>query len=179
VGDVTLQMRASPMQIRRANSAAGCRQRCRPRLSIPAETFWVIGHLGSPAPQLVEHLRKVTCTGHVPELASVLRPFDLHLIPWEHSTGVRTRVPLAFRHGQVVVAMRASVAGTPEACHQRNCWLVERREEMPEVINTLLRDPATRERLGRAARLTFERSFTRAAVLPIYRSVIAAVADTL
>ena len=102
----------------------------------------------------------------------MLRPYDLHLIPWEHSTGQRTRLPVAFNFGQVVVAARPGIAGYPEAQDGLNCRLVDRLEEMAPVISELLADPAQRLRLGRAARETFMDGFTRPGLLPRYQTLI-------
>ncbi len=104
-----------------------------------------------------------------------MRPYDLHIIPWEYSTAQRTRLPMAFNLGQVVVAVRAGVAGFPEVIDGENCRLVDRLDQMGSVIKELLRDPEQRERLGNAARRTFERYFTRHALLPRYETVITSV----
>lgn len=143
-----------------------------PGLAEPRPELWVIGDLSGAAPPLLEQLQGVTCTGFVSDPTTVLRPFDLHIIAWEHDTGTRTRLPLAFSYGQVVVAVRASVAGFSEARDGENCRLVERLSDMPAVIDELRRDAPQRERLGRAARTTFEASYTRPALLPRYRAVI-------
>ncbi|MQA28705.1 MAG: glycosyltransferase [Luteitalea sp.] len=137
--------------------------------------LWVIGDTAAAGPMLARHLESVRCTGFVRDLGPLLRPFDLHIIPWEHDTGQRTRLPLIFNHGQVVVAVKASVAGFPEIRDGMDCRLVDRIDEMGPVIEELLNDPAERRRLGLAARQTFERSFTRSVLLPRYASVIAAL----
>ncbi|MCI0395814.1 MAG: glycosyltransferase [Chloroflexi bacterium] len=145
----------------------------------PAERpqFYAAGDTSTATPALQQHLAQVVCTGHVTDWPAVLRPYDLHLIPWEHSTGQRTRLPVAFNFGQVVVAVRAGVAGFPEAEDGVNCRLVERLEEMAGVIRELAADPDQRLRLGRAARQTFDSHFTRAALLPRYEQVIKAMSD--
>jgi glycosyltransferase involved in cell wall biosynthesis len=132
----------------------------------------VIGDTSEAPASLRGSLAAVKCTGHVKELGTVLRPFDLHIIPWEHNTGQRTRMVLAFNHAQVVVAVRASVAGFPEAVDGKNCRLVDRLDQMVAVIKRLTPDVSERRRLGLAARETFENSFTRNAMLPRYESVI-------
>jgi glycosyltransferase involved in cell wall biosynthesis len=134
--------------------------------------FYAVGDLTAATPRLHHELAKVVCTGHVTDWPTVLRPYDLHLIPWEHSTGQRTRLPVAFNFGQVVIAARAGIAGFPEAQDGVNCRLVERLEEMPAVIRELSQDSEQRVRLGRAARQTFESCFTREALLSRYQVVL-------
>jgi hypothetical protein len=63
-----------------------------------------------------------------------------------------------------------------EAVDQLNCRLVDRLDEMADVIRELLNDAPQRERLGRAARSTFNKSFTRRALLPRFAEVVEAVA---
>lgn len=140
--------------------------------------FSVIGDTSGADPELERNLKTVSCTGHVNDLSTVLRPFDLHIIPWEHDTGQRTRLPLIFNYGQVVVAVKASVAGFPEVRDGENCRLVERLDQMAPVILELLHDPAQRERLGLAARRTFEQNFTRPVLLPRYQALIASVDES-
>ena len=148
-----------------------------PVLLHEAPNLWVVGDISSAPPELAEFLAGVTCTGHVKEWETVLRPYDLHIIPWEHSTGQRTRVPAAFNCGQVIVAVRAGIAGFPEAIDSENCRLVDSINQMGPVIKELLHDRAQRERLGKAARRTFERCFTRHTLLPRYEVVIAGVSQ--
>lgn len=145
-----------------------------PQLSDTCE-LWVIGDTSQAPPALARSLKGVHCTGYARDLGLVLRPFDLHVIPWEHNTGQRTRMVMAFNYAQVVVAVRASVAGFPEAIDGQNCRLVERLDQMAEVVKGLINNPAERERLGKAARETFESCFTRRSVIPRYQAVISSL----
>jgi glycosyltransferase involved in cell wall biosynthesis len=146
-----------------------------PRLKVLNLRLEVVGDISAAPLELREELRAVTCTGFVPDLKKVLRPYDIHIIPWEHTTGQRTRLPLAFNHAQVVVATKAAVACYPEARDGENCRLVERLEDMVAVISQLMIDHAERARLGQAAKATFEREFTRASLLPRYAEVLGAL----
>ncbi len=148
-----------------------------PQLSTPSSPdLWVIGDTSAAGATLSAHLKPVRCPGHVQDLGTVLRPFDLHIIPWEHDTGQRTRLPLIFNYGQVVVAVKASVACFPEVRDGDNCRLVNRLDDMAPVIRELLEDAGQRRRLGLRARQTFERVFTRPALLPRYAETLAALA---
>jgi glycosyltransferase involved in cell wall biosynthesis len=147
-----------------------------PAVSQMGMKFRVVGDIADAPPKLKEYLARVECCGFVSKLDSVLRPFDLNLIPWGHATGQRTRLPVAFNHAQVVVAVRAGVACYPEAEDGVNCRLVETVEQMPGVIAELARDAEQRFRLGTAAKRTFEACFVRKALLPRYVAVLASVA---
>lgn len=134
--------------------------------------FDVIGETSSAPPALRQHLTTVNCTGFVHDLAAVLQPFHIQIIPWEYATGQRTRLPMAFNHGQVVVATKAAVACYPEAHDGENCRLVDRLEDMATIIPELLRDTAERVRLGLAAKATFESCFTRKALISRYADIL-------
>jgi glycosyltransferase involved in cell wall biosynthesis len=137
--------------------------------------LWIIGDTCGAGALLERHFATVMCTGYVQDLGTVLRPYDLHIIPWEHDTGQRTRLPLVFNYGQVVIALRASVAGFPGLIDGENCRLVDRLDQMADVIRELLGDTAQRRRLGTAARETFESSFTRQALLHRYNAVLSTI----
>lgn len=129
---------------------------------------------GAP-PQLSELLTRVKCSGFVRDLGTTLRPGDIQLIPWEHNTGQRTRLPLAFNHGQVVIAMRNAVACYPEAVDRVNCRLVDGLDQMASAIREVAADTGQRYRLARAAKSTFEDYFTRSGLLPRYAEVVRSI----
>jgi glycosyltransferase involved in cell wall biosynthesis len=132
----------------------------------------VVGDLSGSSDCLMASLNRANCLGFVPDLSTVLRPGDIHVIAWEHNTGQRTRFPLALNHGQVVVATRASVACFPEARDGENCRLVPRLEDMAVVLKELVADKNQRQRLAISGRDTFLRSFTREAMLPRYEELL-------
>ena len=139
----------------------------RARMETPPE-LWVIGELqrGTDAlPGLLEEAGAV-CTGFVPDLSTVLRPYDVHIIPWEHDTGTRTRLPVIFNHAQALVATKPGVGGTPEVKHGENALLADGLPELAETLVQACGQPLLRQRLGQAARRTFLSSFTEEALQP-------------
>jgi glycosyltransferase involved in cell wall biosynthesis len=145
-----------------------------PKVKDCVELF-VVGETRQTSSILDGYLKQATCTGHVKDLSTVLRPFDLHIIPWEHNTGQRTRMVMAFNHAQVVVAVKAAVEGFREAIDNENCRLVDRLDQMPDALQQLINNPSERERLGINARKTFENRFTRESLLPKYAAVISSL----
>lgn len=130
--------------------------------------LWVIGDLEGAPDRLLGGLQRVgaVCTGFVPNLRALLRPGDLHIVPWEHNTGTRARVPLVMNHGQVIVATSAGVDCLPELQSGINCVLVDGLASMGHVLAQLLDDPARRAEIARAGHATFLKHFTREAVQP-------------
>ncbi len=143
----------------------------------PKPALWVVGKTAGIPADFKERLVKAgaVCTGFVSDLSSVLRPYDLHIIPWEYDTGVRTRMPVAMNYAQVLLATRAAVAGLPEARHEENCMLADRLEEMGPHLLRVYKDSALRKRLGDQARATFEQSYTQPAVQPSFDQFLEAL----
>lgn len=144
--------------------------------------LWIIGDSeprDENTRQLWHQLRDAGAimTGMVPDLGTVLRPFDISIIPYEHNTGTRTKIPLLFSYAQVVVATHAAAAGTPELGNGENCVLLPSLNEFPETLLQLIQDRETRERIGRAARTTFQKQFTIRAQLPKYTEVLNVIGE--
>jgi hypothetical protein len=109
-------------------------------------------------------------------LGTVLRPFDIAIIPYEHNTGVRTKLPLLFNYAQVVVATEAAVAGSLEARPGENCFVLPSLEHFPDILRQLASEPMLRNQIGLEAKRTFERTFTLEAQLPKYERVLSYIA---
>lgn len=139
---------------------------CWPQLSdtlSPEPELWVIGNLDGATPDLLAALedKNIICTGIVKDLTTVLRPFDIHIVPWEYNTGTRTRIPLVLNYTQALVSTRAAASCISELADGENCLLVDSLSEMTKVICKLLVEPVYRARIAESGRSTFLRSFTR------------------
>jgi hypothetical protein len=136
--------------------------------------LWVVGSLAGASGSLLAKLKqaKAACPGFVDDLTTVLRPFDIHIIPWEHNTGTRTRIPLVLNYGQVLVSTKAGAACLPELRHNENCVLVHNLEQMAKEVMLLIPDESRRQKLARAGRDTFEKQYTREAVQPRFNQFL-------
>lgn len=133
------------------------------RQAIKNPNLWVVGSLEGAPEELLQQLSSdpyIHCTGYVDDLSHVLRPYDIHIIPWEHNTGTRTRIPLALNFKQVIVSTVDAAACAPELEHGKNCLLADSIEDMAEKIIALWNDPSTRQRIGEQGRQTFLENFT-------------------
>lgn len=138
---------------------------CWPRIkqSIRNPSLWVIGSLEGASDELLQKLSSdpfIHCTGYVQNLSDVLRPYDIHIIPWEHNTGTRTRIPVALNFKQVVISTINAAACLRELDSGNNCLLVNDLEEMAEKIIALWGDSQTRVRIGEQGKKTFLENFT-------------------
>lgn len=136
--------------------------------------LWIVGSLTNAPDSLLGKLKQpgLISTGFVQDLSSVLRPFDIHIIPWEHNTGTRTRIPLILNYAQVVVSTRAAAACLPELVDGENCVLVDDLGRMGDEVVALLFDEPRRKRIGEAGRKTFLRHFTQEAIQPRFSRFI-------
>jgi len=138
---------------------------CWPRIkrAIKNPSLWVIGSLEGASDDLLQKLSSdphIHCTGYVKNLNDVLRPYDIHIIPWEYNTGTRTRIPVALNFKQVVVSTINAAACLKELESGNNCFLVNNLEEMAEKIIALWDDQQTRVKVGEQGRQTFLENFT-------------------
>ncbi len=136
--------------------------------SRPVPELWVIGNLEGAPPVLMHALKQpnIVCTGVVLDLGPVLRPADIHVIPWEYDTGTRTRIPLVLNHAQVLVSTRAAAACIPELVHGQNCILVGDLLEMAWAVARLVCDPHEGLSIAEHGRASFLHSFTKHAQQP-------------
>lgn len=111
--------------------------------------------------------------GFVSDLDSVLRPFDISILPYEHDSGYRTKLPLLLSYGQVVVSTHAAVAGTRIKGLDKVSILLDSLDDFPNAIAELAANPTRREQLGRAARQFFEDHFTYNGMMDHYNKMLA------
>ena len=144
------------------------------REAVPNVELWVVGDASAADGDIIARLEasNAVLPGFVQDLSTVLRPGDLHVVPWEHGTGVRTRVASCFLYGQVLVAVRAGVAGYDGLENGKNCILVERLEEIAGSLIDLARDPKRRKMLAQAGQAYLSGRMTVEAVLPQFNAVV-------
>lgn len=134
----------------------------------------IVGDASRVKPPLSDLLRQAgaTLVGYAPDLNTALRPGDLAILPYEHDTGYRTKLPLLLAYGQVVISTRAAVAGSMLPGLEDVCLIVDQVEEFPKVLIPLAKDESRRMSLSSAARRFFEAHFTHPCVLDSYRNLL-------
>jgi glycosyltransferase involved in cell wall biosynthesis len=122
----------------------------------------VIGSLNHISERLKIKLKcnRINCHGFVGELSDVLLPFAINIIPWDKPTGGRTRIPLVFKHRQVLLSTYNAVKGSPEVQHLKNSYLVNKIEDFPKAIQLLKNDRKLMKELSNNGYSTFENYFT-------------------
>ncbi|MFK7750104.1 MAG: glycosyltransferase [Kordia sp.] len=129
---------------------------------IPNVTLKVIGNLKYASESLKIRLEdsQIQCLGFVEDLSPLLKPYDIHIIPWEYNTGTRTRIPLVFNHAQVLVCTKAAASCYPEVVHDQNSILSNDLNQMTTQLIDLYNNTEKRIFIGDNARKTFVESFT-------------------
>jgi len=131
------------------------------KLAIPEIELIVVGSIKHAQPSLQAKLEdsQIQTVGFVKDLGTVLRPKDIHIIPWEHNTGTRTRIPVALNYKQALVTMRASAKCYSEVT-QENAILCEDLEQMKEAIIHLYSDAEKLHLLASKGKQTFVENYT-------------------
>jgi len=140
---------------------------------IKVELF-LIGDTTNAKPDLMELISKhqVHILGFQPDLKNILRPFDLSIIPYDQNTGTRTKVPLLMNHGQVIIATKNSVAGTPEVLKCKGCFFIDEVCNFLDPILQLALDSSLRKKKGLLAKEFFEQHFTLDVQLDRYKTAL-------
>lgn len=140
----------------------------------PNWEFIIVGSISNAPQELLNHAREVGAKieGFVPDLSTVLRPFDVAVVPYEHNTGERTRVAQLFNYAQVVVTTERAVKGSSYLRSGHNCLAVPSLADFPAALNYLAEQPELRKQIGLAAKATFEKELTLQAQLPKFQHII-------
>jgi len=134
----------------------------------------IIGNNQNAKPALMEKLNRIQAVhlGHVIDLGTVLRPYDVAVIPYEANSGIRTKLALFFNHSQLVLSTRAAVAGSAELSDGENCVIVDSLEQFPMQLQRLYKDSSLRKKIADAGRATFERHYTLPSQIHLYEKII-------
>jgi glycosyltransferase involved in cell wall biosynthesis len=129
---------------------------------LPNIKLKVVGNLKYASDSLKKRLEdsQIECVGFVEDLQPILKAYDIHIIPWEHNTGTRTRIPLVFNYAQVLVATKAAASCYPEVIHDENSILSTDLNQMTTQLIDLYANREKRIFIGDNARKTFQESFT-------------------
>lgn len=100
----------------------------------------------------------IEVTGEVEEMAPYLRSATVYAAPLRAGAGTRTKLLEAMAAGLPIVTTKVGIEGI-EAAHDQEIFLVDSVEASVQALEWLLRSPADRERLGRAARRRAEERY--------------------
>jgi sugar transferase (PEP-CTERM/EpsH1 system associated) len=142
----------------------------RVRAEIPAAQLVIVGQKPAPKIRALAQLPGIVVTGWVADIRPHIANAALYVVPLRMGSGTRLKVLEAMALGQAIVSTTRGVEGiaiTPD----REVVLADTAEEFARAIIALLRDPARRRALGRAARARAEAQYDWRALVPAFDQV--------
>jgi glycosyltransferase involved in cell wall biosynthesis len=91
---------------------------------------------------------KIKIVGHIDDLATILQPYDVHVVPYDRGTGTRTRLLNALRYHGVVVLFEKTTRDFPELKREIDLLAADNYSDFTKQIIRLLQDPDLRKKTG-------------------------------
>jgi glycosyltransferase involved in cell wall biosynthesis len=126
---------------------------------VPEASFWIVGRHPQREVEALARPPRVVVTGEVPDVSDWLLRAEVGVAPLRIGAGMQNKLVQAMAAGLPVVATplaNEGIGATPGV----QLWLRDEPRAFADAVITLLRDRATRERLGAAARSYVERHWT-------------------
>ncbi len=117
----------------------------------PGVTLSIVGRAPTPAVQRLAQLAGVEVTGRVDDVRDHIERAAVYVVPLRIGGGTRLKIFEAMGMGKAVVSTSVGAEGLP-VTHGRDVWIADGPDAFARAVVTLLRDPAQRVQLERAAR---------------------------
>lgn len=133
------------------------------KMQLPTVLLEVIGQMPDNDNELIRLMhqdKNIKVHGFVDDLTTVMQPNDIHLIPWNLDTGVRTRIPLIFYNQQCLVAMKNGVGGTAEITNNFNALLSENLDDYTKNIIKCYNDLDFRKKIASNGYNSYQENFS-------------------
>jgi glycosyltransferase involved in cell wall biosynthesis len=142
------------------------------REQVPETDLWVVGRNPSERVRsLAEKKNGITVTGEVEDVRPYVRDAAVYIVPLRVGGGTRLKIFEAMAMGKAVVSTSIGAEGLPVRDGE-NILLADERQDFAQKIVNLLRDPATRNRLGQAGRRLVESEYSWRAVAGRFDSML-------
>ena len=129
------------------------------RSEIPEVTICIAGRNPSSAIKALGKRRGAEVTGWIEDIRSSIREAAVYVVPLRVGGGTRLKIFEAMAMGKAIVSTPIGAEGLP-VTNGENIVIQNDSREFAMAVVRLLRDPATRMRLGRAARKAVEDRYT-------------------
>ena len=121
------------------------------RAEQPDVTLSIVGRAPTPTVQLLAKVPGVTVTGRVDDVRSYIESASVYVVPIRIGGGTRLKIFEAMSMGKAVVSTTVGAEGLP-VTHGKDVWIADTPDAFASAVLALLRDPARRVQLERAAR---------------------------
>ncbi len=145
------------------------------RRDIPDLAFWAVGRR---PPRRIQALASgnIVVTGAVDDIRPYLGKAAVCVVPLRSGSGTRIKIFEAMAMGKAVVSTTLGAEGLPVR-HGENIILADDPADFAGQVVGLLRDPARRQRLGRAARQLVEENYGWPSVAAYFDRIMQSVAS--
>ena len=130
------------------------------RRQVSEASLWIVGRRPSRKVKALQaRFSGVYVTGKVEDIRPYVQQASVFVVPLRVGSGTRLKIFEAMAMSKAVVATSVGAEGLP-VTHTQNILLADKPDEFARSIVMLLRDRATRERLGQAARDLVARNYS-------------------
>jgi sugar transferase (PEP-CTERM/EpsH1 system associated) len=149
------------------------------RTEIPAAQLWVVGRSPSSKLQALAAANNgVNITGRVDDIRPYVHRSPVYVVPLRIGGGTRIKIFEAMAMGKAVVSTTIGAEGLP-IHHEKDLILADEPGEFARRVISLMRNPAERDSLGRAARLLVEEKYGWAAAAnTLYETLVRAAENS-
>jgi sugar transferase (PEP-CTERM/EpsH1 system associated) len=130
---------------------------------IPETELYVVGSEPPPAIVSLGSIRGVHVTGFVPDIRPVMAAGSVYVVPLRLGAGIRGKILEAWGMAMPVVATTVACAGLRYRDGE-NVRVADSAEDFAAHVVSLLKDPASREEIGRQGRKAAEECYSWDAV---------------
>jgi len=121
------------------------------RREVPDARFWIVGQNPHPRLASLPDDAAVVLTGWVEDVRPYIAAASVYVVPLRIGGGTRLKILEAMAMGKAMVSTTLGCEGF-EVVDGQELLIADEPSEFAAAVLQLLRQPATRERLGRAAR---------------------------
>jgi len=137
---------------------------------VPDAALWIVGRYPSGEIQRLASPR-IHVTGRVEDIRPYLNKAPVYIVPLRSGSGTRIKIFEAMAMGKAVVSTSIGAEGLPVRDGE-NILLADEGGDFARKIVNLLRDPATRNRLGQAGRRLVESEYSWSSVAERFDSIL-------
>ncbi len=135
------------------------------RQVVPEAHFWVVGQRPHRRLDPLRGEPAVTLTGWVKDVQPYIAGAAVYVVPLRVGGGTRLKILEAMAMERAIVATRLGAEGFP-VTHGRELLLADNPDGFAQAVVSLLRDPARRAELGRAARAFVQTHYDWSVLIP-------------
>jgi glycosyltransferase involved in cell wall biosynthesis len=121
------------------------------RAQEPDVTLSIVGRAPTPAVKRLAEIAGIEVTGRVDDVREYIARAAVYIVPIRIGGGTRLKIFEAMGMAKAIVSTTVGAEGLP-VTHGQDVWIADAPDAFADAVVSLLRDPARRVQLERAAR---------------------------